>query len=371
MAQRGKFAAPSAVASQPGFVFWTVSAKAALTDLGSLLEQHYSPLLLTGPKGAGKASLLRHLGQAWPGETRLVPVSALEAGEPAEIVLAAFGHKAIGGSPAHLALLDYVEDQTFDGRPPLVLVPRADRLSLERRLALAGLAAPASEGGAGLLVVMSGDAIDAAHTVRLPAMTEGETYRFAEELLARAGSPLGLSRDASAVLYEETGGLIGRVPAVLDDALAAAIERSADAVAGHDFSPSAAPVDLESPSPDDIERALYELTEDGDPAKDRSSRSEPRPPLAFPRFGTDAELVGPTRPANDPARPLDPAVAEALEEVAGQLARLQGRIEVLRDRVSLLPAQASQRRAQLLASGEAFLQVLEDQARPDETIQED
>ncbi|MCQ8185016.1 hypothetical protein [Parvularcula maris] len=353
MVERGEIALPSELARADGFFFWSEAAKEALGEVADLLEEGVSPICLTGPRGAGKASLLRHLASAWPGSARVMSAAVIDPSDPALSILAAFGHRPLPGTPARLALIDFIEDESEAGRPPLLVVPRSKGLDEDRRQGLTLLARAALEGGAGLLVAMAGSSGEGSAEVRLRGLTPEETGEVVGLLWSFIEDAPAVNEAVLEKAYAQSGGLIGHVCRWADANLA-----RPPAAQGRAYEPIAPP-SSERPSPEEIEQALLAIG-----GAEEGPEPQPAPPKVYPRLGTGEPVLPASGPANDRGRPLSPAVADGLEEVARTIAELQGRVEVLRDWAGGLRRASSERRHVLVQNTQGVQAALDALSAP-------
>ncbi|GGY38975.1 hypothetical protein [Parvularcula lutaonensis] len=397
-AQQGNMAAPFAVARKAGFLFRTSAMRRVFDALDHAFNQRVFPVILAGSEGIGKRTALH----AWVEEARTsddaviaLRADMLVSGDMAEAILAGFGLAPVPGSPAKLALQDYLEDCAEAGRRTAVLVTDLHRLEPQAVDALVALTVRRAQGGISLPLIATTDDVDAASAFPAPPLMLGgmltdEIESLADQLF---GGRMRLSNDAAEEIRKRTGGAIAKVGPMLDEAHARATGEGvgrisvrhlddAEPAGGADAPEPERPEQQGArpkaiPTPDDIEKALLALDEPSqqradepagtraEPADERQAdedaldaRLERSLAVDFPKIELRQPKLPEDGPANDPKAGLDPAVIEGLKGIAKELASLQGHLAYIRTETEALQSAAAERRRRVLKASEDFVKSL-------------
>lgn len=348
--QLGESAAPFAEARARGFLF----SFQGWDDLHDRLDQYWdeapAPLLITGPLGGGKSTAVR----SWLRHRSVNPLSVavLEAGwlqgdRIAEDILLAFGHRPIENSDPIGALTDFAEDRAEMGEPVFVLISNMhegpdglfrDLIELDERLDLVGQ---------GIHLVMTADiehwshdeyqyAIQSVEPFALSPLSEGETLRVASAVLSAellsGEHALEFSGAAISILHQESGGLIGLIGSLFDDAVHRALEAGRSIVLPEDLGAAADQLPKSEPDMPPIDEAASFL----------STRPFERPKVTpvrrfeFPQITSHQDT--PLVPANDRRRPIDHRLYGQLQSLHEQTRALEDHLASIRDSVAALQA---------------------------------
>ncbi|MEO1041975.1 MAG: hypothetical protein AAFX52_06765 [Pseudomonadota bacterium] len=346
--QLGDSAAPFAEARARGFLFSFAGWEALHARLDQYWDEAPAPLLVSGPLGSGKSTAVR----AWLRHRGLNPLSVaiLEAGwlhadRAAEDILLAFGHRPVQPADAVGALTDFAEDRAGAGEPVFVLIANmhegpdgllADLLELDEQLDLAGQ---------GIHLIMTADldhwqgadlrrALHLMERFPLEALTEGETRRVASAVLsaemATDGHALSFSHEAISILYQQSGGLIGAIGSLFDDAIHRAIENGRSEVHAEDFGV----VQLDRVRAENARVPIDDVA--AHLAKKPVLRSTIKPTrrFSFPEIATDRLSI--PSPANDPRPPIDPKLCQQLQSLHEQTRALEDHLHAIRHAVTTL-----------------------------------
>ncbi|MEM1409197.1 MAG: hypothetical protein AAGG79_00455 [Pseudomonadota bacterium] len=409
--------APFARTSARGFLFRTLTFRRGLLALQRTWTEHSFPIVLQGPEGLGKKTLVSAWLHGQPrGTITAARLSAenLQPWQAAEEVLMAFGQKPSPSASAEDALCDFLEDCVFDGRPAFVMISDLQRAPRGLWSELQRLVLPRAEGGVGLpLCVTTARAPLGTETVMLPSMGSSEISQFVFSVLDAAKEPTSWVSDGVLTELAETS---RGLPAVLGPALdeawleeqaSIAASRSSDDLPADDefepIDPPPAPQPTEMtpaealarmpqtrgrivkaspspepsgnpenvPSPKDIEAALLALEADETalaigqtaletaPDLEEQAREAPRH-RDFPTIATGARASSTGTPANDPVELLAPRIAEGLEGVAAEVAGLQGHLIVVRGHAEALRSRFEERAELRSKAAEDFAESLKE-----------
>ncbi len=348
--QLGESAAPFAEARARGFLF----SFQGWDDLHDRLDQYWdeapAPLLITGPLGGGKStavrSWLRHRGVN-PLSVAVLEAGWLQSDRIAEDILLAFGHRPIENSGSIGALTDFAEDRAEMGEPVFVLISNMhegpdglfrDLIELDEQLDLVGQ---------GIHLVMTADiehwshdeyqyAIQSVEPFALSPLSEGETLRVASSVLSAellsGEHALEFSGAAISTLHQESGGLIGLIGSLFDDAVHRALEAGRSIVLPEDL--GAATDHLrksESAVPPIDEAASFLSTRPVERPKVRPVRR-----FEFPQINSHQDT--PLVPANDRLSPIDHQLYGQLQSLHEQTRALEDHLASIRKSVAALQA---------------------------------
>lgn len=365
---------PFADTRSQGYLFRTAAFKRGVMALQRAWSSNTFPVVLHGPAGLGKRTLVT----AWLQNQRRGTITAarvsaigLRSDQLAEKILLAFGLQRTDRSSAEDALSDFLEDCVFDGRPGFVMISDADEAAEELWGELFRLARPRAEGGVGLPVCMTTKVVPmGVSVVDLPRMGESEARRFIGGMLDAADvTGWGVDDVPVSVLCQKSGGLAGQLGPALDAWLTQADRGEAVSDRGPaegDVLPVSTPEDsAKAPTPSDIEEALLALSADNKPItkalRDVASKKPAGSRRArFPTIETGERASAPQAPANDATDSIAPQMAHDLEAVAQDVAGLQGHLIVVRDQAEALRARLADRQRSRDEAVEAFAQSLKD-----------
>ncbi|NRA30624.1 MAG: hypothetical protein HRU11_10220 [Parvularculaceae bacterium] len=364
---------PFADTRSQGYLFRTAAFKRGVMALQRAWSSNTFPVVLHGPAGLGKRTLVTAwLQNQQRGTITAARISAagLSPEQLAEKILLAFGLKPTDRSSAEDALSDFLEDCVFDGRPGFVMVSDADEAAVPLWDELFRLAQPRAEGGVGLPVCMTTKTVPMGVTVvDLPRMGSGEAGRFIAGMLDAADVD-GLTVDDVPVadLLKRAQGLAGKLGPELDAWYAShedGAEPRVEEAAVEEPQETPAALAAASPTPTDIEAALMALSDESAPKPERvresrSTKPSGERPARFPTIATGEKASAPQEPANDPVDAIAPKMATDLEAVAQDVAGLQGHLIVVRDQAEALRARLAERQRSRDEAVEAFAQSLQD-----------
>ncbi|MEM7740309.1 MAG: hypothetical protein AAF225_05865 [Pseudomonadota bacterium] len=369
-------AAPFAEVRARGFLFSFAGWDALHARLDQYWDEAPAPLLVSGPLGSGKSTAVR----AWLHHRGLNPLSVaileagwLQADRAAEDILLAFGHRPVEAADAVGALTDFAEDRAGVGEPVCVLIANmhegpdgllADLLELDEQLDLAGQ---------GIHLIMTADldhwqgadlrrALHLMERFPLEALTAGETRRVVSAVLAAElvtdGSAITFNDEAIEVLYQQSGGLIGVIAGLFDDAVHHALDDGRSEVGPRDFGVAR----LDRVRAENAKVPLEEI------AAHLVTKPVPRPagkparPLSYPEIATRA-LSLPT-PANDRRPPIDGRLCQQLQSLHEQTCALEDHLKAIRQSVTALQQKSTSRR-QALTEGASNLSEMFPTSRDD------
>ncbi len=375
-AQRKTNAAPFARARDEGYLFRSRALRVSFDAFAEAERTGARPVILSGPNGLGKARILdAYLEERAEAGVPTVSLDAcaLREGRVAELILAAFGQQPADGAPVRLALHDYIDDLTAESQRPLIAVDNLEMASPSVLLELASLARLPSDGGTGFVLLgattdPNASEVFSSAPLMLGPLAPDEIKTLLDQVLRSGGLRLELDAGANQALEEQSGGLIGALGPLLDQAVDRCLDDSGQRIERrHVLGQSSRPT---LPSASDIEEALLaigdqETVEDDeiDKAFDElrlpAARSyKPREQGTYPTISEGQPLLPTSGPANDRRPPFNPQVVDALEEVAQTLRHIRAALDTVRDETTRLRGAADQRKAHLTNASAGFAKSL-------------
>lgn len=353
---------PFATARGGGFLFRHDAFARVQETLNDALNRDRLPVVVEGPKGVGKTTLIRdwfaqHVTQ--PLNLRRIKAASLPAGRVADAVLTAFAMAPSEGAGALDALGDFVDDQRAHEGSLVVVVTDLEAASGSIGEELASLTKGIAQGGVQLpLIATWNGELPPAHPlslsqrVQLSPLGRADLHGLIDAIYDQAElDGWRYSKGALAEILRATRGLPGSIGELVDQVHVLACEAGTRSIKRKLVRRAFASADRNI-SPADIEAALASLEGGGNEV--------PIPKGAYPRIEpADIALQHQAEPANDPPPDVWDEASLELEEMVDDAAALHEAVGALRLEVLELRKRLQQRRGTWVSPQEAFVAALQ------------